>query len=230
MFVNTTAHLESTNRVVIDTEIQARGYEERAKLPKPWWAVVSAAFLINSGKEKCVILVRRTPHVDFGERWALLPAGGSDTVEELRHPGLTLERETREELRLYMDEKEINPLKNSRLLTKNKIEIHDLSTGRTHQEIGVLHLTDKQLFLMRIYELLLNLDDVVIYDGEQSEQGTYLDRLISVVPLSKLEGKVMPVNLFKSKKRQKTMEIDLSGYQTPTLDWLRKIDFTLGVN
>jgi len=30
--------------------------------------------------------------------------------------------------------------------------------------------------------------------------------------------------MFKSKKRQKTMEIDLSGYQTSTLDWLREID------
>lgn len=228
IFLNTTAKWDDRARVVfIDTRKIARNYEERDKLPKRWWAVVSAAFIFNSLQGKCVALVQRTLDAkDNPGKWALIPAGGSENIIELRKPGLALEREAWEELKLYWTRargKCVDPLSVSDNKTSNPFKIKDKANGKEYTEKGEIYKDKegKQLFLMRTYLVKKPLETLMIFDGEMKDRH-YLDRWIALVPLDKLDGIVKPFAIFKSKIKMKNTEIDLSGYQTPTLDWFRK--------
>ena len=201
-----------------------------AEFNQPFWQASAAAFLIPTREYgHCAILVQRSPNTGNAGKWACLPAGGCDNLEELRNPEITVHREGIEELLISWDGRELNPLQFAVLRPMDEIEIYDETTGEITSVTGEIHLSREGQFLfIQAYNLGIPLDeDVIIKDGEEwvSDTGevTKLDRLVTVVPINKLESNnVTPVAMFKSGKRIETPPtINLSGYQTPTLEWLR---------
>lgn len=218
--------------IKINSKVQAKNWEEvqetdRLNGPKSWWVIASAAFIFETTRGRYVALVERTPTL----KWALIPAGTSDTVEEL-HPWKALEREAQEELVLYR--KNIGrtcPLRESQILTKNKISVHDEANSKKYTGIGELYheqvrvrgFPHKHWFLMRAYLVKAPLENLIICDGEKGRNREYLNRRIALVPLDSLEGKVEPLILYEKLEKVPKRKIDLTGYQTPTLEWLREM-------
>lgn len=207
--------------VVIDTTVLAESWDEGKDL-RPLWHAASAAFIVDSDHGPCVILVRRSGDTEFTEKWALLPAGGSQTIEELRRPSITLEREGREELLIWrLDGSPVDAFEESVPYKFPKVRIFDEATGEEVWEEGEVIPTKSQFLFMKAYKLKPRLEEIVIQDGEMRGDKP-LDREIAVVRVDDdLHGKVMPVAMFRRRKRNESEEIDLSGYQTPTLDWFR---------
>lgn len=207
--------------VIIDTTVVAKSWDEGRDL-RPLWHAASAAFIVDSVHGPCVILVRRSGVTEFTERWALLPAGGSQTIEELRRPSITLEREGMEELLIWrLDGSPVDVFEESVPYEFPKVRILDEATGEEFWEKGEVIPTKSQFMFMRAYRLKPRLEEIVIQDGE-THGDKPLDRLIAVVRVNDdLHGKVMPVAMFRSRKRIEPEEIELSGFQTPTLDWFR---------
>ena len=132
-------------------------------------------------------------------------------------------REIEEEFIIIQDENRIDPMEVSDLLTTKKVTITNQKLPeRTNETCGELYQRNGRAYFTRVYKVGLPLDDIIIYDGEEDPNGKSLDRLVAVVPLSKLEGWVMPVKVFRSRRRIEPRLIDLSGNQTDTLEWLRK--------
>lgn len=207
--------------VIINTTVVAESWDEGKDL-HPLWHAASAAFIINSNQGPCVILVKRSGDTDFTEKWALLPAGGSQSIEELRQPSITLEREGREELLIWrLDGSPVDIFEESIPYKFDKVRILDEATGEEFWEEGEVIPTKTQFLFMRAYKLKPHLEEIVIQDGEMWGDKP-LDRLVAVVKVhDDLHGKVMPVAMFRSRKTIEPHEIELSGFQTPTLDWFR---------
>jgi len=219
--------------IKINSKVQAKNWAEvqesdRLHGPKSWWVIASAAFIFETSRGRYVALVERIPKL----KWALIPAGTSDTVEELRHPWKALEREAQEELILYRKNiGRICPLGESQLLTTNKISVYDEANGKRYTGIGELHHGQVRVggvpinhwFLMRAYLVEAPLENLIICDGETWENGEYLNRRIALVPLDSLEGEVEPLALDEKLEKVPKRKIDLTGYQTPTLEWFREM-------
>lgn len=206
--------------IIINTEILAHDWEESHDI-RPLWHAASAAFIVKSEEGPCVIIVRRTGDTEFTQKWALLPSGGSMTVEELQRPSITLERECREELLVWNQGVKVDPLEISKMLPFDEVIIKDEGTGEEFIEHGEVIPSAKQFIFMRAYLMKPKLKDLIIADGEE-HYGKPIDRTVAVVKVTdNLYGKVMPVAMFKSKKKIPNSEIDLSGFMTPTLDWFR---------
>ena len=101
------------------------------------------------------------------------------------------------------------------------MRIFDEAIGEEVWEEGEVIPTKSQFLFMKAYKLKPRLEEIVIQDGETWNDKP-LDREVAVVRIDDdLHGKVMPVALFRSRKKNESEEIDLSGFQTPTLDWFR---------
>jgi len=223
-FVKTVAKIDG-NVVTINTSKNnlGWGYEGQERLPKPWWTVVSTAFIFETPEGPCVTLVKREGKTRHSGKWALLPAGATDNICELLHPEEAMYREIEEEFVLFHNGKQVDPMEFSVLLTKGRVEIrNEKAPSRNNKTSGELYIKDGRVYLIRAYKINLQLDQVIIYDGEEDPCGNPFDRLVAIVPLDKLNNQVMPVALFKSKKRHNPRLIDLSCYQTDTLEWLRE--------
>jgi len=207
--------------VIIDTNVIARSWEE-AKDIRPLWHAASAAFIVDSNRGLCVIIVKRSGDTEFTQKWALLPAGGSQSVEGLRKPSITLEREAREELLIWrLDGTPVDIFEESTEYWFPKVKILDEATGKEIYEHGEVIPTQTQFLFMKAFRLHPKLEEIIIQDGEKHGE-VLIDRLVAVVKITDdLHGKVLPVVLFRGRKRLHPWEIDLSGYQTPTLDWFR---------
>ena len=210
-----------------------------AEFNQPFWQASAAAFLIPTREYgHCAILVQRSPNTGNAGKWACLPAGGCDNLEELRNPEITVHREGIEELLISWDGRELNPLQFAVLRPMDEIEIYDETTGEITSVTGEIHLSREGQFLfIQAYNLGIPLDeDVIIKDGEiwvdpETGEKTELDRRIAVVPINKLDFEVnekeldhvQPAAMYKSGKWiESPPTINLSGYQTPTLEWLRR--------
>jgi len=215
----------------------------KAEFNEPIWQASSAAFLIPTREHgHCVILVKRSENTGNAGKWACLPSGGCDNLEELRNPELTLHREGVEELLITWDGVEVNPFTFGVLRPMDEIDIYDETTGKTTCVEGEIHLSREGQFLfMQAYNLAIPINgDAVIKDGEiwlnpETEEKIELDRTVAIVPINKLDldhtkeslmlpsYRVQPVAMFKSGKYiENSPTINLSGYQTPTLEWLRR--------
>jgi len=217
-------------RVTIKTD-NAFTDRDKAEFNQPIWQASSAAFLIPTREHgHCVILVKRSENTGNSGKWACLPAGGCNNLDELRNPELTLYREGIEELLIIWEESEINPFSFGVLRPMDDIEIYDETTGKITCVEGEIHLSrEGQFQFMQAYNLPIPLDeDIIIKDGEvwvdpETKEEIELDRLIAVVPITDLEStQARPVAMYKSGALiEDPPSIDLSGYQTPTLEWLR---------
>lgn len=225
-FVKTVATIdEEKNIVTINTrkENLGWGYKGQERLLKPWWVIVSAAFIFKTPNGPCVTLVRRVGDTRHSGKWALLPAGTSDTVCELLHPEEALYREIEEEFNLIHNGNHKDSMKYSDLLTKRSVEIrNEKAPERTWKTCGELYIKDGRAYFIRAYHVKLPLDETIIFDGEKDPYGNPLDRLVAVVPLDKLNCNIKPEAIFRSKKRRETRMIYLSGFQTDTLEWMRE--------
>lgn len=224
-FVKTTASIDDENNIVTINTIKENlgwGYEGQQRLLKPWWAIVSAAFIFETSEGPCATLVRRVGDTRNSGKWALLPAGTTDNVYELLHPEEALYREIEEEFNITYKGWCKDPMEVSELLTTKKVTIINTKLPERNETYGELYQRNGRAYLIRAYKVNLCLDDVIIFDGEEGQNGKSLDRLVAVVPLSKLKGWVMPVNVFRSRRRVEPRLIDLSGCQTDTLEWLRE--------
>jgi len=204
----------------INSRITAKTLDEMKRLENPW-IITSAAFIFKTSREYYVALVERIPE----HKWALIPAGASNSIEELRQPGLALEREAQEELVIYKNGVRVCPLKISRLLTVEKIMVHDEANGETYVDVGEVWQSPYrrgEWFLMRCYLMLCDWKELLFSDGEKDEKILeYLNRRIALVPVDRLDGKVTPLAIYKNLRKLPPEEIDLRGYQTPTLEWFR---------
>jgi len=204
----------------INSRITAKTLDEMKRLENPW-IITSAAFILEASGDYYVLLVERVPE----RKWALIPAGASNSVEELRQPGLALEREAQEELVIYRNGVRVCPLKISRLLTVEKIMVYDEANGETYVDVGEVWRNPRrrgEWFLMRCYLMLCDWRELIISDGEKDEEThEYLNRRVALVPINRLDGKVTPLAVYKGLRRLQSEEINLNGYQTPTLEWFR---------
>ena len=219
-YVKTTA---LPTRIEIDTRRLAINRVE-GKDMHPLWLAASAAIIVNSDQGPCVLLVQRKGATLHSGKWALIPAGGSSCIKELRKPSLTLKRELKEELILcHNGEKICNPLEYLELLPLEKVEIIDKGNGKNTEQ-GEIIPAQGQFMFMQAFLLDLPLEELKIQDGEKDEFDKELDRVVAAVKVyDNLHGLVMPVAKFRKGKRScKIQAMDLSGYQTPTLDWFRQ--------
>lgn len=183
------------------------------------WAIASAAFIFKT-PQPCVILVKRKGKTRYSGKWALI-AGATSCKKEWRHPSKAVRREAREELILIKNGKKINLLCSSKLLTNNIVKIIDNKTGDIFKDKGELFAFENEVLFMQIYLVNISTKNIVLEDGEL-HKGKLLNRLVALVPINNLQGRVMPHKLFQCGKEIGKREIDLSNYQTPTLDWFRK--------
>jgi len=111
----------------------------------------------------------------------------------------------------------------SRLLTMEKIQVYDEANGETYVDVGEVWQSPRrrgEWFLMRCYLMLCDWKELLFSDGEKDEKThEYLNRRIALVPIDRLNDKVVPLALYRNLKRIPPEEIDLRGYQTPTLEW-----------
>ncbi len=223
-YVKTTA---LPTRIEIDTRRLATNRVE-GKDMHPLWLAASAAIIINSDQGPCVLLVQRKGATLHSGKWALIPAGASECLAELRDPRIALKRELKEELKLTHNGKEIcDPCKHLKLLPLNKVVIYDRADGEATdcKPIGgEIIPAQGQFMFMQAFLLDLPLEELKINDGEKDEFNKELDRVVAAVKVyDDLHGLVMPVARFRKGKRScEKQAIDLSGYQTPTLDWFRQ--------
>ena len=194
----------------------------------PLWLAASAAIIVNSDQGPCVLLVQRKGATLHSGKWALIPAGGSECIAELRDPSIALKRELKEELKLTHKGKKIcNPLEYLDLLPLKDVVIYDRANGEVtdcEPIKGEIIPAQGQFIFMQAYLLRLPLEELRIKDGEKDEFDNELDRVVTAVRVyNDLHGLVMPVAKFRSRERScEQQAIDLSGYQTPTLDWFRQ--------
>ena len=222
-FASVSAKIQG-NKVTIDTRLIAKNIAQRRLLKTPWWQVGSAAFLFDVKGELCVALVQRTHNTSHPCRWALIPAGVADTVEELRFPGLTVIRETREELKILVDGEVKSPVVYSEHIMCNTIDIHDTATGITTHDTGHIYVHGNIAFFHRVYKVNeYILHNYVLFDGETDLRGNPLDRMIALIPIDKLSGFVTPLKMYQRKKEIEPREIGLTVFETPTLEWFRGV-------
>lgn len=220
-FVKTTAWPKI---VEINTEHLARNPID-GKDMYPLWLATSAAIVVNSSEGMCVLLVKRKGDTIHSGKWALIPAGGTDCKEELLKPSLAVKRELNEELKLcYKGEKICKPCNHVQPLPITCVKIVDIATGEKTKERGEIIPAQGQFIFMQAFLLGFPLEELKIKDGEEDEFGNLLDREIVAVRIcDDLHGKVVPVEKFRLGKRSPVpCTIDLSGYQTPTLNWFRQ--------
>ena len=99
------------------------------------------------------------------------------------------------------------------LLTTDVVKIVD--DGMTYAVQGEITVSSEQYLFMQAYKLKPKLEDVIIKDGDH-------DRPVAVVPVdSNFYSLTTPVAMYKQKTRLEPVEIDLHGYQSPTLEWFR---------
>ena len=219
-YVKTTA---SPSRIEIDTRTIAINSIEGRNL-HPLWLAASAAIIVHSDQGPCVLLVQRKGITLHSGKWALIPAGGSECIAELQRPSLVLKRELKEELKLtHKGEKICNPLEYMERLPLNQVVICDKASGEVLEQ-GEIIPAQGQFIFMQAYFLKLPLEELIIRDGEKGEFDNELDRVIAAVRVyDDLHSHVIPVKKFHSGVcSMNPLPIDLSGYQTPTLDWFRQ--------
>ncbi len=207
--------------VHIDTDIIITDKRERKKLGLAW-GVVSAVFEIQT--DDCIVipLVRRSNDTTNACKWALLPSGGIDSKEELRCPNIAMKREINEELWLYHNYKDVD------LLTFTpkdaKVIIYDKAVDKKFSANGEFFKWCYTLYIIETYQSKkkFTLDSFIVFDGEENKD-KLLNRDVALLNIdSPLDCKVKPVARYKGGKRIKDNScIDLSGFQTPTLEYLR---------
>jgi len=222
-YVKTTA---LPTRIEIDTNRQATNRVE-GKDKHPLWLAASAAIIVNSDQGPCVLLVQRKGATLHSGKWALIPAGASECLAELRDPRLALVRELKEELKLTHNGKKIcDPREYLIPLPLNDVVIFDRAYGgATDCKLkGEIIPAQGKFMFMQAFLLDIPLEELKIKDGEKDELDKELDRVVAAVKVyDDRHGRVMPVAKFRNGKRScETQAIDLSGYQTPTLDWFRQ--------
>ncbi len=216
-----TAKIEG-NEVFINTRNVALNSDKREQLATPWWVIGSAAFIFTVDGRETVALVQRTHNVSDPCRWALIPAGVADTVFELKHPSNVIIREGNEELKICQKGEWVSPFHVSDLVSKNKISINDEVTEETYQDNGHVFTHGKKAYFLRVYKMHDSLKDYILYDGEKTEDGNDLNRVIALVPIDKLKGIVLPLKMYQGKDEITPREIGLTKYETPTLKWFRE--------
>lgn len=157
---NVTATLEDEKTVVINSNIFADNSEKREALPQPWWATVTAAFVFDDR----IAVVKRSGNTVYANCWALIPAGTSDRIEEVRIE---------------------NPIEYSTLLTKSKMRVVDKANNQVYEDCGELFMSDRQLFFARVYQFDIPLETLRICDGEL-HKGKPLNREVRLVSLDEL--------------------------------------------
>ena len=220
VFLKTAA--EKKGRIFyINTNLRATSKLEVERL-KNEWIIVSAAFLVEAAGKLCVVLVERVPEL----KWALLPAGASGTVEELRHPSIALEREAQEELVLFRNGMRVCPIEVSRMIMSNdvrEVTVHDEANGKSYVDIGEVWKHGRKWFFMRCYLIECDWRELHFCDGEKDEFAKkYLNRRVALVPVDSLHGEAKPLAVYRGLKKISSGKIDLSGLQAPTLEWFRK--------
>ncbi len=210
------------NEISINTRNVAQNSDKRKELATPWWVIGSAAFLFTVKGTETVALVQRTHNVSDCCRWALIPAGVADFVCELRNPSKVIIREGNEELKICQKGEWVSPFNVSTLVSENKVSIFDESTEETYQDVGHVFTHGKKAYFLRVYKMHDNLEDFILYDGEKTEDGKDLNRVIALVPTDKLNGFVLPLKMYQGKKEIEPREIGLTKYETPTLKWFRE--------
>ena len=210
------------NKIIIDTRDVAKNSDARERQDPPWWVIGSAAFIFTVNGTETVALVQRTHNVSNPCRWALIPAGVADTMFELNHPSNVIIREGNEELKICQKGEWVSPFHVSDLDSKNKVTIYDEFTEETHTDDGHPFTHGKKAYFLRVYKMHDSLKDFILYDGEKTEDGKDLNRVIALVPIDKLHGIVLPLKMYQGKDEIKPREIGLTEYETPTLKWFRE--------
>ena len=96
--------------------------------------------------------------------------------------------------------------------------------GKKYHAYGEFFEWNKVLFLIGTFvsDRVFELEKFCVFDGEKREED-YLHRDVALLPYnSRLEGIVTPLARYKYGKHNEKLDIDLEGYQTPTLEYLRK--------
>ena len=216
-----TAKIEDS-KIIIDTRNVAKNTIERKILDPPWWVIGSAAFIFTVNGTETVALVQRTHNVSDPCRWALIPAGVADVVCELKHPSNVIVREGNEELKICQKGEWVSPFHVSTLVSENKVSIYDEFTEETYHDVGHVFTHGKKAYFLRVYKMHDSLKDFILYDGEKTEDGKDLNRVIDLVPINTLKGIVLPLKMFQGKDKITPREIGLTKYETPTLKWFRE--------
>jgi len=219
VFLKTTA--KKKGRIFyINTNIKAASESEVQRLGNEW-IIVSAAFLVEADGKYNVVLVERVPEL----KWALLPAGASGSVEELRLPSIALEREAQEELVLFRNGMRVCPIEISRMIMSSdvrEVTIHDEANGKSYVDLGEVWKYGRKWFFMRCYLIKCDWRELHFCDGEKDElTKKYLNRRVALVPVDSLHGKVKPLAVYRGLKKISFGKIDLNGLQAPTLEWFR---------
>ena len=162
-FYKVHACLESVRKVKFDTSKEAYNKDELRDVPEPHWALAFGGYIFDYRDSKknrnCVALVQRTDN----KKWALIPAGVSDNLCEIKYPEELLKRETYEELIICEGQERVD-LQEAKLLTTSKIEIVDAKTNRKYTANGELYQAYDNIFLAQAYHVEKEVDGLVFYD------------------------------------------------------------------
>lgn len=216
--------MEGRKKVVFDPSKKAYNDIELINVPKPHWALAFAGYILDYSKNRnCVALVERVKDCK-PDRWALIPAGVSDNLCEIKHPEELIRRETYEELiihegenRIFLEEVEKD------LLTSSQIEIVDAETNKKYHAKGELYPTCDSIFLAQAYHVKMNIDHLTFRDGESDSHGKLLHRKIALVDVKNLFGRVQSIETFECGNKLGKRKIDLTeGKSAPSLRWFRE--------
>lgn len=134
-----------------------------------------------------------------------------------------MEREIYEELHLFQNDEYFYPLMFHHKDTD--VTIYDERVKKKYHAYGEFFECKQQLFLIATFksDRVFELDKFIVFDGEKNDQEEYLHRDVALIlEHSSLSGKVKPIARFKKGARAENHCIDLNGFQTPTLEYLRK--------
>ena len=144
--INTPVINRENNKITINSKNQISTLDERKDYELVWGAV-SAVIRIETEEGIVIPIVKRSDDApDNPSKWALLPAGGIDNVDELRCPNFAMEREIWEEVRIYQDNEYYYPLLFSH--ENSEIEIFDEANEEKYHGYGEFFRWENMLFLI----------------------------------------------------------------------------------
>jgi len=221
--VNCTATRQGEN-LSLDTSTTINEITLRQHLKPPIWGSVCAPTYFETPLGTCIALVQRIGDVPNSGKWAVWCAGGIESTEELMHPDLALQREIEEEINIYYADEKITNRLVMYPISEREVFIND-NFGRYGRVIkGELFEHNGVIFYIVEYTVDDSMDyfhELTLFDGE-IYNGKQLDRKVALVPVDEdFNGVVNPAVVYQGMNRQPNDAINLTGYQTPTMEWLR---------
>ena len=164
--INTPVLKKADNVIHINTKYKITNIKDRNKYDLVW-GVVSALFIIKTDAGPVIPLVQRTSDTTNPLKWALLPSGGIDSVNELQSPNLAMEREIYEEILLYEDNEYFYPL--SFHHDDSEVIIFDEFVNRKFHAYGEFFEWMNTLFLLSTFtsKKIFKIKNLIVVDGEK---------------------------------------------------------------